>query len=139
MAGNTTYRIGNAGVVLLIAGASLADLLSLIPLVGDVVGPLFWICAGFYFYKQGMGVISMRRAIPTIISFVGELIPVVQELPMILGGIIAVIIITRIEDRTGIQLPATKSFTKMNKPLNSGGVRAPQRKNPKEQDTEQTT
>ena len=133
------YRMGTAGIVFWIAFAALADLLSLIPFVGDFVGPIFWVCASIYLWKVGCGLLNARRLATSLISMIAEMIPGVQEFPLILAGIIAIIIMVRVEDKTGISVPGiggkkTGSTLVQNgvnppriqqSPLNQGGVRAP--------------
>lgn len=100
----TKYRIGTLATLLLIAVAGIFDLLTLIPFVGDFISWIFWFCASVYFWKIGMGLVNGRRLATLAISIVIELIPAIQWLPGILAGIIAIIIMTRVEDRTGISL-----------------------------------
>jgi hypothetical protein len=127
----TKYRIGTVAVILLIVTAVIADLITLIPIAGDIVGPLYWIIVSVYLWKAGLGFVNGRRLAVEAISIVAELIPVVQELPAILAGVIAIIIMTRIEDRTGISLNPLKKKgvtpPRMSRqPLNSTpGVRPP--------------
>lgn len=102
------YRIGTVAAGLLIILAIIFDILTLIPIVGDFLGPLFWVMASIYFWKIGMGFVNGRKLAVTLISLVAELIPVIQEFPAILLGIIVVIVMTRIEDRTGVSLSPTK-------------------------------
>ncbi len=106
------------------------DLLTLIPIVGDVVGPVFWVGIGYYFWKKGLGIFNWRRFVPEIISFIAELIPGVQELPSMFLGMIIIALLTKIEQKTGIN-PINLVKGKITpprivrKPLNSGGVRQP--------------
>ena len=110
--------------------ALFSDLLTLIPIVGDVVGPVFWISIGYYFWKKGLGLFNWRRFVPEIISFIAELIPGVQELPSMFLGMIIIALLTKIEQKTGIN-PINLVKGKITppriviKPLNSGGVRQP--------------
>lgn len=127
----TKYRIGTLAIVLLVALAGIFDLLSLIPFVGDFVGPIFWIIASIYFWEAGLGFVNGRRLAVSAISMVAELIPVVQGLPAILAGIIAIIVMTRVEDKTGISLNPLQKKPGMTpprlppKPANVDGVRLP--------------
>jgi hypothetical protein len=102
------YRISGGMFAILALLAGLADLLTLIPFVGTAVGPIFWVLATIYFWKVGLGLVNGRRLATTIISIVAELVPAVQAFPTILAGTIAVVIMTRIEDRTGISLTPAK-------------------------------
>lgn len=105
------YKISLLASIVLIALAVIADLASLIPLVGTVVGPVFWFVAGIYFWSIGMGIINSKRLTTGAISIVAELIPVIQSLPTITVGIIAIIIMTRIEEKTGISVTSLTKRT----------------------------
>jgi hypothetical protein len=118
------HQIGNLAIVILTILATVADLLSLIPFVGDFVGPIFWIFAGIYFWKSGMGLVNGKRLAASLISLVAEMIPGVQELPTIIAGMIIIIVVTRLEDKTDIKLPATGTASART-PLNAGEVRMP--------------
>ncbi len=128
-------RIGIVAIVLLVISALIADLLSLIPFVGDLVGPVFWILASVYFWKAGLGLLNTRRLAVSVISMVAELIPGVQEFPATIAGVIAIIVMTRVEDKTGISLnplqkkPGVTSPRNQITPLNLGGVRQPRNSN----------
>lgn len=99
--------------ILLMGFATICDFFSLIPLVGDAVAPIFWVIVGIYFWSKGMGILNGRKLAVTAISFVAEMIPWVQELPMLLAGITAMLFIIRIEDKTGKSLikPMSKGIT----------------------------
>ncbi len=122
------HKLGNIATIILFIAACIADALSLIPFVGDLVGPIFWILASIYFWKSGMGLMNPRRLITSAISTVAELIPVVQEFPTIIAGMIIIIVLTRIEDKTGISVTSVAGGGKPY--LNSGGVRLPPPKVP---------
>ncbi len=132
------YRITNIAGVILAILALFADIFTLIPFVGDFVGPIFWVLASFYFWKNGMGIVNGKRGLTTIISTVAELIPGVQELPTIFAGILIILATTRIEDKAGISvgsMAGSKPGVKMSVngrreappkiPVNKGNVRPP--------------
>jgi hypothetical protein len=135
----STKRIGNAMAAVLILIAGIADLLSLIPFVGDFVGPIYWVCVSIYLWKIGMGFVNPRRIITEVASTLVELIPVLQWFPSILLGTGIVIALTRFEDKTGISATSltkgnigaalnhagTRQPTGNTAPLNADGVRAP--------------
>ncbi len=129
--GGVKYRISIVSAILLVLFAGFFDILSLIPFVGDFVGPLFWVVASLYFWKIGLGIVNGRRLAVGLISMIAELIPVVQEFPSLMVGISAVIIMTRIEDKTGLSLnplkkPGVTEPRIQRQPLNSQeGVRPP--------------
>lgn len=111
------YRITNIAGVVLAVLALIADLFTLIPFVGDAVGPIFWVLASLYFWRQGMGFFSGKQGVTKIISTVAELIPGVQELPTIFVAMLIVLGTTRVEDKTGIPVSSVvsgKPGTKMN-------------------------
>ncbi len=117
--------IGNKAAVLLIVSAVIADLLTLIPLVGVLAGPIYWILINIYFLKAGFGLMSGKRLATSGISAVAEIVPVIQELPTITVGMIIIIITTRLQEKTGISLG---SIPGKGPHLNSGGVRMPAQK-----------
>ena len=89
--------------------AALGDLLSLMPFVGSFVGPIFWVLTGIYFWIEGMGIMNGKRLATGAISMVAELIPAIQALPSLIVGIIVVIGMSRIEEKTGISLMNLKN------------------------------
>ncbi len=127
------YRIGILAIIVLVVLAGIFDLLTLIPFVGDFLGWFFWVLASIYFWKIGMGLINGKRLATMAISIIIELIPAVQWLPGILAGIIAIIVMTRIEDKTGISLnplqkkPGITAPRIQNVPLNQNGQRLPRK------------
>lgn len=127
-------RIANKTWVGLSFLALFADLLTLIPIVGDIVGPVFWVGISYYFWKKGLGLFNWRRFTPEIISFIAELVPGIQELPSIFVGMIAITLLTKFEQKTGIN-PINLAKGKITpprivrKPLNSGGMRQPNKNN----------
>lgn len=112
-----------AGIILLII-AIIADAFTLIPFVGALVGPMFWVGATFYFWKVGLGFVNWGRISTSVISTLGELTPAVQFLPFITVGVIAVLILDRIQAKTGISLTSlTKG--KIGPKMNTNGRREP--------------
>jgi hypothetical protein len=122
-------RITNAAGAILVVAALVADLFTLIPLVGDFVGPIFWVLASVYFWRQGMGIVSGKQGVTKIISTIAELIPGVQELPTIFVAMLIIVGTTRLEDKTGISANVlTKG--KMGPKMNVEGMRHAPPKNP---------
>ncbi|MDE2188529.1 MAG: hypothetical protein KGJ35_02255 [Patescibacteria group bacterium] len=122
-------KIGNVSAIILLFLAAIADLLCLIPFVGDVVGPVFWIAVAIYLWKIGCGFINPRRLITEVISMIAELIPGVQELPTIIVGVAIIILLVRFEDQTGLSV--MKPLSAGGKlPLNQNGVRLPPPRQP---------
>lgn len=97
------HRIGIIAIVVLLATALIADLLCLIPIVGDILGPIYWIIASVYFWRAGIG-FNAPRVAASVISTVAELIPGIQELPSIIVCMLVIVVMTRVEDKTGISL-----------------------------------
>lgn len=134
-------KIGNGAAAVLIFVAIVFDLFTLIPFVGDFIGPIFWIGANVYFWMRGMGILNARRLGSAAVSVVIELVPVLQWIPSITAAVIAVIVMTRLEEKTGV--PVTSMASKggpansmgrraptgaVPPPLNSGGMRLPEGK-----------
>lgn len=127
------YRISITAGIFLVIAAIIADLISLIPFVGTVSGPLFWIIVSWYLWKKGCGLFNPRRFATEIISSVIEIIPAIQALPAATAGIIAVIVMIRLEDRTGISVKPDLNVS-IRKPRytsdqNGKGVRMPEQNN----------
>ena len=101
-------RIGNGMAILLVSIAGIFDLFSLIPIVGDIVGPIFWISFSIYLWRVGCGFLNTKRLATEIVSFFVELIPGFQALPTIFICTIIIILFVRIEERTGLSV--MKSF-----------------------------
>ena len=97
-------RLGNFTIVILTALSIVADLLTLIPGAGDIVGWLFWGIMGVVFWMKGLGFVNPKRLAVGAVSIIVELIPGFQALPTIAAGMIAVIAMTRAEDKLGISL-----------------------------------
>lgn len=132
---NKKYRIGTVAVMILISIAAIADLITLIPGLGNIIGWIFWFGVACYLWKSGHGWINWRILAPEIISLAAEFLPGIQALPTILASIIAIIVLSRLQDKTGVSLmPTGKSLntegvrrpTGTTKPLNSGGMRLPE-------------
>ncbi len=114
----TNYRLKNTAVVGLLFFATVADIVTLIPIAGDIVAPVFWVLVSIYLYFKGHGILNARRLATSLISMATELIPVIQEFPLLIVGIAVVIVLSRLEDKTGI-----KASVPGNAPLNQGGIR----------------
>ncbi len=117
-------RIGNGMAACLLLVALIADAFTLIPVVGDFIGPIFWVCMSVFLWAKGFGFLRLGRIVTEAISTVAEMIPVIQELPTIVVGMIIIIVLIRIEDKTGKSLLKPMSKGKM--PLNVNGMRRPQ-------------
>ncbi|MDQ2933197.1 MAG: hypothetical protein M3Q80_02345, partial [bacterium] len=86
------HKLGFIAFIVLFIIAVLADALTFIPFVGIIVGPMFWAGATLYFWKAGMGLMNWGRVVTSIISTITELIPFLQEFPLITVGVIVIFI-----------------------------------------------
>ncbi len=121
-------------IVILVISAFIADLIGLIPFAKDFTASIFWVVVSAYFWIKGMGIFNGRKLAAMAISWIASIIPFIQEIPLeIVAGIVAIIIITRIEDKTGISVtkPLTKGVTQPRLkriPLNNKpGIRPPRK------------
>lgn len=122
---NTVYRLGWGAIIALLAVAGIGDLISLIPLAGDVVAPIFWVVVAVYLYMKGFGLMNPGRLVTELVSMAAEMVPGIQEFPALLLGTALVIILTRLEDRTGVQFELPGRTVGGRTPLNQNGARAP--------------
>ncbi|MBP6858551.1 MAG: hypothetical protein KBC33_01830 [Candidatus Pacebacteria bacterium] len=129
-------RISNKAAALLIGSAIIADLLTLIPIVGIIVGPTYWVLINIYLFKSGFGFMNGKRLAASGVSAIAEIIPAIQALPTITLAMIIIVVTTRIEDKTGISVGSLSSGPHLNsggvrraaqkqQPLNQGGTRPP--------------
>ncbi|MFA6295251.1 MAG: hypothetical protein WC666_02385 [Candidatus Paceibacterota bacterium] len=118
-------RISNMAAIFLIVIALIADLLTIIPFVGTLVGPLFWACIALYLWQIGCGFLNPRRLITGLISTIGEVMPAIQELPLIFVGIVLIILMVRLEDKTSASIMKKVPNNSGRKPLNQAGTRQP--------------
>ncbi len=118
-------HIGAAAIAVLVVLAIIADLIGLIPFVEDFAIVVYWFIVAVYLWYKGYGFVNSRRIAVMVIDVVIGMIPGVQALPQITAGIIAVIVMIRIEEKTGISITGAVSKGKMPGPLNSGGSRMP--------------
>jgi hypothetical protein len=127
-------RLGILAIVVLTALSIIADLLTLIPGAGNIVGSAFWAIAGVFFWFKGFGFVNPRRLAVGALSIIAEFIPGVQAVPTIAIGMIAIILMVRAEDKLGISLsplqkkPGVTLPRGQKTPLNSvAGVRPPRK------------
>jgi hypothetical protein len=115
----------------IIGVAAILDVITIIPVTGDFLAPMFWILITIYLWKKGRGIINARRLATSGISLVAELIPVVQAFPALTLGSVVLTMILKAEDS---DLPVNTTRTKnadgvrtpeATQPLNQGGVRLP--------------
>lgn len=120
------HRIGSVAIVLFVCFAVVCDIIGLIPFAKDFTATIFWVISGFVLWKKGLGLLNYKKLATIAISWASSMIPFIQELPIELtAGIVAIIIISRAEEKTGAKLLGEMGQSKMPKPLNQGGVRVP--------------
>ncbi len=124
--------IGLVSSAVLISAAIGADYVSAVPFVGSFVGPAFWVVVSIYFWMIGLGIVSGRRLAVSVVSMIAEILPVIQTLPTIVTGIVAILIMIKLEEKTGISMnPMKKHGVTPPRnpvvPMNQGGVRRPAR------------
>lgn len=107
--------------------AVLADIGTLVPLVGTVVGPLFFAVFSFYLWKKGYGFVNPRRLITQAIAVLAEIIPAIQMFPAIVTGAAIVLVLLRLQEKTGISATTLSSGKP---PIIQEGVRQPVRTTP---------
>lgn len=123
MKGEVKYRLGWVSIAVLLLTAGIADLVTLIPMAGDFVAPVYWVCVSMFLYTRGFGIMNARRFVTSIVSMAGEMLPGFQALPLLFSGAIALVIFTRLEDKAkSLNKPAIIS---PHKPLYEDGVRRP--------------
>ncbi|MEK7650794.1 MAG: hypothetical protein AAB364_02930 [Patescibacteria group bacterium] len=95
-------RIGLATMIFAPMLALLFDLFSsFIPIVGSI----FWIVFAIWFFILGISPLNLKRLATMLSSVVIELIPLVSILPSITVGVIAIIVMVKLEDKIGLKLP----------------------------------
>ncbi len=99
----TPSKVGDL-ITVLVPTALIADALSLIPFVGNVVAPAFWVFASLYIWGKGFGLMNLKRLVPALISVIAEFVPVVQEFPTIITAVVVIIVSVSIEEKTGVNI-----------------------------------
>lgn len=117
--------------IVLVFCAGIFDLATLIPFVGIIMGPIFWAIAGVYLWAKGVGMFGWKKLATSVISLIAEAIPAIQALPMLTVGIVVILILIRIEDKTGKSLikpvKAGVTLPRLRRaPKNENGVRRPE-------------
>ena len=112
------HRIGTIAVFIFVGCALIADLIGLIPFAKDFTATIFWGVSMYALHKKGVSAFNGSKLGAMVISWAAGMIPVIQELPIeITAGIVAIIFISRLEERTGLKTRGS---------LNSGGRREPE-------------
>ncbi len=100
------YRIGTGTIIALMSVAILFDFIGLILIffavglfINTILAILFALYSGFIFLLRGIPILSFKRAKGWTISMLGEIIPLINVLPMCSVGAGYVIYTTRKEDK----------------------------------------
>lgn len=89
----------------MIATAVVFDIISIIPVVGEAIGIVgSAVVFGIWFLTLGIPLLSTKKLVTTFVGYLGEAIPAVSALPFITVGVILIIGMTRLEDKTGISV-----------------------------------
>lgn len=127
------YRIGWFAIIFWVAIAIILDVITFfIPgLGGPICSIIFFPLFSLYLWKTKHGLINWKNGASQVIGLASEWIPAIQALPVIVVPVIIIIIMSRIEDKTGISIPLPGKKPGVTPPriqrvpLNQGGVRAP--------------
>lgn len=131
------HRMSVIAIILLTIIALICDTVGLIPGVEDIAGTIFWGIAAIYFWIAGMGVFNGRRLATMLVSWIIGLIPILQWLPQLSIGIIAIFFMLRAEEKTGLPISSVAGGKITNTkngptrlpdktiPLNQDGIRMP--------------
>jgi hypothetical protein len=104
-------RLGGPEIAVLIFFALIFDLLSLIPIVNDVVVIVGQALMALFFFIHGVNVFSKKNIIQYLAGWVVEAIPAISIFPTFILETIIIIAVTKFEDKTGIEVstnPADK-------------------------------
>lgn len=128
------YRIGFGMSAILIFLAVCADLIGMIPFMQYVTAGAFWIGAELYFHIKGIKTFSGKALPIKVVSWLISLIPFLQSIPVeIVSATIAIIVVTRIEDRSKIKVIQKQGVTPprlQRRPVNNEpGIRRPNNSN----------
>lgn len=93
------------GLVTMIFAPMLALLFDLLSSFIPIVGSILWIVFAIWFFILGISPLNLKRLATMLSSVVIELIPLVSILPSITVGVIAIIVMVKLEDKVGIKLP----------------------------------
>lgn len=107
-----TKRLGMGESILIVVFALVFDLLSLIPFLNIVVVLVAQGLLALFFFLHGISVFSKKKAVTFTIGTVVELIPFLSMLPALTAQTIAIIILTNIEDKTGLSVPSASVVPK---------------------------
>lgn len=97
------YRVSLKLAIQLIFVAGICDFIGLIPLVNALMVSLFWLGANYILKKHGVPLLNGRKLAAVAIDILIGFIPVLQELPEIILGIMVVLAIIYAEDKSGLK------------------------------------
>lgn len=98
----THYRINITQTLLMLGAAGVLDLVSTIPFLNIVVSFFATMTFGLWFYNLDFGLVNFRRLVAPIIAIIIEIVPALSILPAIFFAVLINIILSWIEDKTGI-------------------------------------
>ena len=103
-------RIGMPEAAVLLLFATIFDILSLIPIVNDVIVIVGQGCMALFFFFMGVSVFSgPKRCAAYLITIVVEAIPAISIFPTFILETIIIIAITRTEDKSGVNISSMAS------------------------------
>lgn len=98
-------KISNTTGALMVATAGILDLISIIPVVGQALASVgSFVIFLIWFLILGLPLVTPKKLLTTLSAYVIEIIPAISALPAITVGVILMIVLTRAEEKTGIQL-----------------------------------
>lgn len=104
------HRISGPTAVSMVGTAILFDLASLIPIVNIVIVPAGLLAFWMWFQMHGVsiGFTSPKRLATMSLTGLAEIIPAISMIPSWTAGVMITILLTTIEDKTGVKIPLGK-------------------------------
>lgn len=120
--GEREPRISSTSAALMVATALLFDVISIIPVVGQAIADVgSFVVFLIWFLILGLPLVSPKKLLTTLVAYIIEFIPAISALPAITAGVIIMIVISRAEDKTGIQLLDKKGAPNLKNIAGAGG------------------
>lgn len=113
--------------IILIFTAILADGITLIPIVGSIVGPTYWVLFSWYLKRKGYGIFNLKTLAPQGFSILIEIMPALQALPTITIMTALILMVVKVEDKVNLHHIVPIRFPKKAPPLNQNGMRLPRK------------
>lgn len=112
MSSEKKERINTTNASLMIGTALILDVISAAPIVGQIVADVgSFVIFLIWFLILGLPLLSPKKITVYAVSFVVSIVPVLSALPEITLAIVAFILITRAEDKLGVQVLSRKGLT----------------------------